>query len=74
MMTLIRALIFATQSQVIVVLLRKKIFKCVFEDTSSNYGRMNFHIAKIIASFTKFFIFCEIICAPDECACLIREN
>ena len=72
--TLNRDLIFATQMQTIYVLFRKKtllrlIFKCVFEDTFSNYGRASFHIAEIIVSFTKFCNFRETMCALDEYFC-----
>ena len=64
MMALILDLVFVTQRQIFLFLQKKTflclIFKCVFEDTFSNYGRISFQIAEIIASFTNVCNFDEI--------------
>ena len=64
MMALILDLVFVTQRQIFLFLQKKTflclIFKCVFEYTFSNYGRISFQIAEIIASFTNVCNFDEI--------------
>ena len=63
MITLIRDLSFKTQRLCSVAqkTFLRLIFKCFFEDTFSSYRTVSFHIAEIIAIFTKFSNFRKII-------------